>query len=381
MNIVILSNQSFFQELKTNKWQIATRLSKRGHNVIFIDPPLRLKAFKRFFTNFGRKDSCGVKVFSLFRPSLQKDISKTSFILDDIFTWFTYLLIKIKTKGAVVLWIYHIGYPNLEKLINMLKPKCLIYDKVDEYSEFPEYRNHKDWIKKREKWLLEKCSICFASALTLFDSLKKYCINSHYTPNGGAFEIFSKNPKVIPADIKDIPRPVIGFSGALDDFKVDTDLVLECAKKYPKFSFVLIGPRKVSTNSDFKGEALDNCKNVYFLGEKKFTDLPSYFYNFDAYFIPYVLSKYTMGVFPTKFFDSLACGLPTIVTNLPSYKNYSDNCYIGKTNKEFVDYLSISLKEDSVKKRKERVKLASENSWDGKLDKQLSVISEAIGYL
>ena len=43
-NFVILSNQPFDQDLKTNKWHVAKRLAKREHKVIFVDPPLRFKA-------------------------------------------------------------------------------------------------------------------------------------------------------------------------------------------------------------------------------------------------------------------------------------------------------------------------------------------------
>ena len=45
---LILSNQPFDFELKTNKWHIADKLAKRGHNVLFVDPPLRFKALKNF---------------------------------------------------------------------------------------------------------------------------------------------------------------------------------------------------------------------------------------------------------------------------------------------------------------------------------------------
>ena len=49
---LILSNQPFDFELKTNKWHIADKLAKRGHNVLFVDPPLRFKALKNFLLNF-----------------------------------------------------------------------------------------------------------------------------------------------------------------------------------------------------------------------------------------------------------------------------------------------------------------------------------------
>jgi len=45
---LILSNQNFDFDVKTNKWQVANILANRGHHVVFIDPPMRFKALINF---------------------------------------------------------------------------------------------------------------------------------------------------------------------------------------------------------------------------------------------------------------------------------------------------------------------------------------------
>lgn len=382
MNIVILSNQQFSQELKTNKWHVAVRLAKLGHNVIFVDPPLRLKALQKIFTKKETIETYGVKVISLFRPSPVKNISKTFPILDWLFTKYTAWKVKKLVGRNVVLWVYHIGYPNLELLINQIKPISLIYDMVDEYTEFPEFGGVKDWLQQREKWLLEKADICFTSAVSLYEKAKKVNQNSYlvrnklvyYLPNACDFELFSKSQNIIPDDLKNIPHPIVGFAGALDDFKVDTALVAKCAQELPKISFVLIGPQRVSKNSSFNSAELLRYKNIYLLGQKKFADLPAYYQNFDGYFIPYDPSKYT--AFPVKFFEALSCGLPATVTALKSYFDYQVCCYIAKDNSDFVKLVKKSLIEDTPEKRKERISLAKQNSWDNKVNKQLEIIQK-----
>ncbi|MFH1388411.1 MAG: glycosyltransferase [Patescibacteria group bacterium] len=377
MNIVILSNQSFSQELKTNKWHVATRLAKLGHKVVFVDPPLRLKALRNTFTKKDCSvDFYGVRVLTLFRPSPQKDISKTFPVLDWLFTKYTAWKIKILAGKNIVLWVYHVGYPDLELLIKQIKPTKLIYDMVDEYTEFPEYAKVKDWLHQREQWLLEKANLCFTSAVSLYEKAKKINQNSYYTPNAGDFELFSKPQNSTPEDLRNIPHPIVGFAGALDDFKIDILLVAKCAQELPAVSFVLIGPQKVSQNSQFDSTALLKYKNIYLLGQKRFVDLPAYYQNFDAYFIPYDPKNYTS--FPVKFFEALSCGLPTIVTALKSYFNYKDQCYIAKDHNEFVKLIVKSLKEDNKEKREARILLAKNNSWDNKVKNQLEIIQKGI---
>ncbi|PIS22933.1 hypothetical protein COT49_02485 [candidate division WWE3 bacterium CG08_land_8_20_14_0_20_40_13] len=375
MNIVILSNQSFFQELKTNKWHTATHLSRLGHRVVFIDPPLRFKAIKNLFSGKHSDDSLGVIVLRPLRPSLLKDFTKPFPILDHLFVKYTAWKIKQLLGNDIVLWVYHIGYPDLVELIKQIKPIKLIYDLVDEYTEFPEYKNIKSWIIERENWLLKEADICFTSAPALYKKAFKINKNSYYTPNAGDFELFSKAVLGVPSDIKDIPHPRVGFAGALDDFKVDIGLIKKCAEELPKVSFVLIGPQRVSQGANFNSSALTKYSNIHLLGQKKFMELPQYYQNFGAYYIPYVLNDYTMGgCFPVKFFEALSCGLPLTVTNLPAYHEFKDFCYIAKSDNDFVRLVKKSLEEDSKDRRSDRQKIAKANSYDNKVKKQLELL-------
>jgi glycosyltransferase involved in cell wall biosynthesis len=379
MNFVILSNQRYFQENKTNKWHTATRLAKMGHSVIFVDPPLRVKALYNFFFSDIKKDLQGVKLLRQFRPSPLRDITRTFPILDYLFAKYTSWRIKKCFGENFILWVYHVAYPNLESLIKNLKPTAIIYDMVDEYTEFPEYKNVKEWVRQRENWLLKKADICFTTAPVLFEKAKKINKNSFFTPNAGDFLLFSQKTEVMPDDLKNIPHPKVGFAGALDDFKVDIGLIKHTAEKLPNISFVLIGGQKVSSGSSFDSESLKKLKNVYLLGQKKFIDLPSYYHHFDAYFIPYVLNEYTIGgCFPVKFFEALSCGLLVTVTNLPAYQNYKNVCNIAKDSDEFVRMVKDSVKDDTESRRIKRIIVAKENSYENKVKKQLEVISKFI---
>ena len=64
-------------------------------------------------------------------------------------------------------------------------------------------------------------------------------------------------------------------------------------------------------------------------------------------------------MFPMKFFEYLAAGLPVISTNISSLKNYEDYIYLSDNYKEIAKQISLSLnsKKNSFKKRQNLARL------------------------
>ncbi len=390
IDVVCLSNQPWDFELWTNKKQITSRLRDRDYRVLFVDPPLRISILKKIkdkrisLKNLFSAvvESKKLSVYSPFRLTLNSKVSSFNWLVE----FFPMQLQKFvinnffsKSKGKKILWIYHVAYPGLEYLISKIEYDILIYDLVDEYSEMPQFNlaQDKKWIIDRESWLVNKADIIFTSAPGLFNKLKQIKNNTFYTPNAGSFEIFSKLDELqVPEDLQEIKksgRKIIGFSGAIDSYKVNVDLICKLANNYPDYEFVLIGPTKY-TDSSNEVDKLHDFKNIKILGTKPYETLPSFFKYFDAYIIPYNLNSYTVGCFPTKFHDALASGLPTVVTNLEAFSPFSQVCYIAQSEVEFVSLLKIAINEDNQEKKKQRVRVASCNTWDQKLDKQLKII-------
>lgn len=420
--IICLSNQAFSMPMKTNKWHIMTRLAQRGHNVIFIDPPTRFKALKALI-----KGKLGLKQFLTGSREENRNLSVYSPIhlfnfkpFSDFNLWFHMSrirgLINKFPKRKTVLWVYHFDYPDLEELVKKLDFDLLIYDVVDEYTAFPEYSKGstsnkglvalieglddalkvrlnqggaygKDWVVKREKWLSENADLIFASAPGLvikFTSILQKLGRSsdilHYLPNGADFEKFKDVKRLkesSPEDISKLPRPRIISIGALDTYKMNLPLIELCARTYPNYSFVLIGSPVEDKDSSFL--ALKSLPNVYMLGLKPWDQTPFYVAASDAYIIPYNLNDYTIGgCFPVKFHEALSAGMPTIVTNLPAYKEFRDVCYIAQNDQDFVNKIKIALEEDSEDRFKARQAVAKENTWDGKADKQIRFIKEKL---
>lgn len=415
-NFVILSNQFFDHTLKTNKWQVAIRLAGLGQNVIFVDPPTRFKGIKKIWVKFFHRGSEESGIDNLF---IYTPLDLFNFWLFSSFnTWvhstrIKSLLSKLESRKTVF-WIYHFDYPDLEVFLSKFKYDLLIYDVVDEYSAFPEYKSGKkvntgvisavqrfdeflktkidqgglsgsDWVSKRENWLARVSDLIFATAPALvlkFQNILKTqggdTTKVNFVPNAGDYLKFKDSKKFkdqIPNGLTEIPRPRIVYYGAIDSYKVDLDLIEKCALSYRNFSFVLIGPEKVS-DPDLNLKALKKLENVFFFGPKKYETLPYYLAGADVFIIPYNLNDYTIGgCYPVKFHEVLSAGLPTVVTNMPVYKTFSEVCYIARDKEDFVRLIKVALEEDSEEKVKARQEVAKENSWENKVEKQISLIN------
>jgi len=272
---------------------------------------------------------------------------------------------------------------GLESYLKYIEHDFLVYDCVDNYSGFPKYNTpeKKEAINKKEQNLAMRANVVFSTAPGLVEKLKKFNSNVYFTPNVGDYPKFfgiKEKIKVFPEDIKSVPHPIVGFYGAVDDYKFDKDLMKKIVTDYPKYSFVIIGPIALKDREGSLEElGLGGLPNLYFLGTKQFSEIHKYVAAFDATIIPYRLNDYTVGgCFPVKFHEGLAAGLPTIVTDLPAYAPFADVCYIAKSYNEFSQNIRKSLEEDNEQRIKQRQWVAKDNNWDGKVSKMLALINE-----
>jgi hypothetical protein len=393
-NIVCLSNQLWDFPLWTNKRHVMSRLPRLGHNVLFVDPPINAGrlflrhvmegkwSIKRIITK-KKKTQEGVTVYSPLNthPLSQKYSIKHSKKIDKSARG----LFKKDSSRKTILWVYHVEIKGLENYLKNIKHDFLIYDCVDNYEGFPKYDTpeKKKWISNQEKLLASRANIVFSTTPGLAEKLKKYNPKTFFTPNVGDFERFynirEKRLK-IPEDIKNLKKPIIAFTGAVDEYKFNRELMRKIVLDYPSYSFVIIDPVGLKDREASKKElGFEGLDNINFLGTKDYTELPKYLSRFDVMIIPYQLNEYTVGgCFPVKFLDYLAAGLPTVVTDLPTYTPFEDVCYISKNPNEFSHNIRKALEEDSPFKINQRKEVAKVHTWDSKVSNMLKLIDDSI---
>jgi len=391
LNIICLSNQLWDFENWTNKKHVMMRLMNAGHNVIFVDPPINTGFV--FFRHLLRGNWTFSRVLTQIKKINKKSIIYTplNFIPVTVITSVFHVLrlnllsLKyLKRKTKTILWVYNMEIPHLKNYTRFLRYDSLVYDCVDNYPAFPKYdtKKKKDKVIKIENYLTKKANLVFTTAPGIYDRLKQLNPKTFYTPNVGDYEMFKDTKKYkyhLPKDLSDIPEPRIGFIGALDTYKFDFDLFRKIIQDHPAYSFIIIGPLGLKDkDADWESTEFSKFKNVYYLGSKPYKDKIKYMAGLDVDIIPYVLNDYTVGgCFPVKFHDSLAAGLPVVVTDLPAYTPFSDVCYIAKTYDDFSKFIKKAIEEDGLAKINERKKIAKINNWDNKVSNMLNIIYDS----
>ena len=94
------------------------------------------------------------------------------------------------------------------------------------------------------------------------------------------------------------------------------------ARTHPHWSFVLIGPVGEG-DPDTDVETLRTLANVHLLGPRPYATLPSYLKGLDLGLLPTRFNAYTQAMFPMKFFEYLAAGLPVVASGIDALQPFA----------------------------------------------------------
>ncbi len=243
-------------------------------------------------------------------------------------------------------------------LKEFLNPESVIYYLRDNLNYNPYHRKHGE---KAEKELISKVDVVTANSDFLADYARKYNPHSYMVGQGCDLEMFEDQNGLIKVadDLKDIPKPIIGYIGSLTALRLDIPLMENIAKTLPDHSLVLIGPE----DEDFQKSNLHKMQNVYFLGKKPTEQLPNYLKGFDVALNPQLVNDLTIGNYPRKIDEYLAMGKPTVSTKTPFMEYFQGQVYLASNLMEYVDLIKVALKENNPEKEAQRRMEAAKHTW------------------
>ncbi|HTX68666.1 MAG TPA: glycosyltransferase [Thermoleophilia bacterium] len=260
----------------------------------------------------------------------------------------------------------------------------LVYDCMDRWSDFPDILSDADerrLVAEQERQLLAAADVVFCSAAGLFESKRRMVSGAiHLVRNGADVEHFVSRGRSVPTDMVQLPRPIVGYVGAVADW-IDFELLRAVARLRPQWSFVLIGPV-------FKGMRMGDTTvlrpildvaNVYLLGPRAYEEVPAYLEAFDVATIPFKLNGLTEDTNPIKVYEYLAAGVPVVSTPLPEVLSLP-GVGVASTAAEFVEQCEIASRVRSdADALPERVGTAVRNSWEARAEVAWAAISEFTG--
>jgi glycosyltransferase involved in cell wall biosynthesis len=378
-DFLIISTADWNSPIQTNKQYVSREIAKLGNRVLYVESlgvrKIQIKKkdffriFKRIINNLLiiKQKEKNIWVLSpiLFPGATNK---KIIFINRVIFNFNLFIAMKFLNFKKEYLWTYN---PLTSLYLNIAKFKSSIYHAVDAIEHQPFMP--KKHIEKQEIILSKKVDKIFVTSKNIINKLKKHNANITYFGNVCDYDHFSKalttNTENIPLDIKCINKPIIGFIGSISEYKLNYKLIHNVASSLKEINFVFIGPTDDSLNHSNLNR-IKKLKNVYFLGYRKYKSLPSYCAYFDVAWLPLIHNNYTKSMFPMKFFEYLAAGLPVVATDLQSIREFNKLVTITDDISKIKISIIKALKNKDFN-LKNRLSLAMENTYQKRTKKML----------
>jgi glycosyltransferase involved in cell wall biosynthesis len=254
-------------------------------------------------------------------------------------------------------WVFN---PAAAVLAGQLGEDRLIYYCVDEYTAFSGVPSES--LIAMERDLCRRADLVIVSAERLFRSKGPYNPRTVLVRHGVDYDHFRRaldQQTPVPAEVRDLPRPVIGYFGLMSPDWVDVPLLEAVARHFAHGSLVLIG--KVAMDLS----PLTRLPNVHVLGRKPYEALPGYCKGFDLAVIPFPVSEVTLSANPLKAREYLAAGLPVVSTPIPEVE-VLDQCGIGRTPAEFIRRIEDALHRSGPDP--ERSESMRSERWAARLD-------------
>lgn len=238
------------------------------------------------------------------------------------------------------------------KLTCKLNTSIKIFDAWDNFLKFPVYKKFKSELNKAYFELSQKVTIWTTNSKenSLFFK-SKFKPHQIFLIKNGVKSDFLPKINIKPKELSSIKRPIMGFGGKIS-YLLDVDLINFITQDNPKATFVFIG--QIIDKHIYK--RIVKRKNVFFLGDKKYSEYPNYVANFDVCIVPYNVKEKQHGGDSMKAYEYLLTGKKVVGTVGNGLEDLEEYLFLAENKVEF----SRELK--NLKNNKKRFD-AKEFSW------------------
>jgi glycosyltransferase involved in cell wall biosynthesis len=248
-----------------------------------------------------------------------------------------------------------------------------VYDCMDELSKF---KGAPPEIRQREAELLKIADVVFTGGRRMWESKSQHNSNCHFYGCGVDVLHFGKarSPQtVVPGDIANLPKPVIGYFGVVDE-RIDYELLEKLAKANPTGSVVMVGPM-----TKIDPASVPRPKNLHWLGGRDYAQLPAYCKGFDVCMMPFAINEATEYINPTKALEYMATGRGIVSSAIYDVvKNFGSVVKVAQSHEEFIELCRAASEHADEEAIQRGLEMASANSWESIVEKMEGHIAAAL---
>ena len=383
MNVVCFGQQNW-DVCWTGKQQLMSRLARRGHRVLYVDPdpraepdgppPLaeRASAYAPVSTGAGLAEVApGLFVYAHRDPAgrVAGPLARRARARHRVRS-----IAGVARRVGALAPVAVALRPDRSWLIDPLHPAARVYYAVDEWTGFSGLSDDaRARLRREEERTLADCDLALGVSAALVERFRLIRSNTHLLENGADVEHFG------PARLARAPLhpamaalldergesgggPVLGYVGQIDE-RLDVGLIAQLAAARPGWRFAFAGRVK----GGFDASRLARLPNVSLLGYVPYADLPGVARGFDACLAPYVRSPLTDSCNPLKVFEYLATGRPTVATPVAGLRACRGAVSLAEGAGAWLAALDAALADPSAG-REARLAVAAANTWDARAD-------------
>lgn len=250
-----------------------------------------------------------------------------------------------------IVWV---AIPTAADLVNSLGAKLLVYQVSDKYDFNEDSALSRAVIRDMDTRLKKQAAVVMYSGRKLFEEAEPR--HRYFLEQAVDYERFANLPSETPPDIAAIPRPVLGYIGAVDWYTMDIPLIEHVAKVRPDWHWVFIGSKSNVVKL--------SAPNIHFLGTKPYSELPKYYNHIDACVLPWVQDNvFTNYGSAIKVREYLATGKPVVISPLYEYLQ-TPGVRIYRSTDEFIALVADALACDTPRERRLRQDAVRDSTWD-----------------
>ena len=273
---------------------------------------------------------------------------------------------RLARRGGLARPILWIAIPTAADMIGEFDERLVIYQVSDKYdANLMDHATDLATIKKLHERAIDNADIVFYSGQKLLAEAERGRERSFLLEQAVDFDHWSQvagGKLEIAEAVARIPRPRLGYFGAIEPWLIDQELIKRAARERPDWQWIFVGNKA-------RGVEVEALPNTHFLPPVPYQELPHYAAGFDVCVLPWdTAHSFTSYGSAIKVREYLATGLPVVISSLPEYESMGKVLRIARSHDDWFRLVEEALNDKDPNSARARQFAVSSGTWDARAE-------------
>ncbi|MEP6820574.1 MAG: glycosyltransferase [bacterium] len=374
-SIICFAGEDWWYHHPHSKYHLMRRFAKAGNRVIFVNSiSMGLPGFRnkdllpriarklRSYARLARPTPEGVTVVSpavipFFGTRAARAVNRKLLAMQ---------IGRLARRGGLTRPILWIAIPTAADMIGQFDERLVIYQVSDKYdANLMDHATDLATIRKLHERAIDNADLVLYSGQKLLAEADRGRERSYLLEQAVDFDHWSQvgsGKLEIAEAVARIPRPRLGYFGAIEPWLIDQELIERAARERPEWQWIFIGNKS-------RGVEIEALPNTHFLPPVPYQELPRYAAGFDVCVLPWdTAHSFTSYGSAIKVREYLATGKPVVISPLPEYESMSNVLRFARSHDEWFRLLEEALQENDPAAARSRQAAVSSGTWDARAE-------------